>query len=142
MASGPVEIVVIGFTEPLTGKILPELNKLVESGVVTIVDGLVASKDLDGSVTLAELSESGGDEDAAALAALLDRVEGLVSDEDAEELVSELDPGTSAAILVFEHTWVKPLRDTIVAAGGVLLDTVRIPGPVVDEILATVPEID
>ncbi|MEL4320166.1 DUF6325 family protein [Leifsonia sp. YIM 134122] len=142
MASGPVEIVVIGFTEPLTGKILPELSKLVESGVVTIVDGLVAQKDLDGSVTLAELAESGGDEDAAALADLLDRVDGLVSDQDVEELVSGLEPGTSAAILVFEHTWLKPLRDTIFANGGVLLDSVRIPGPVVDEILATVPEID
>lgn len=142
MASGPVEIVVIGFTEPLTGKILPELSKLVESGVISIVDGLFAQKDLDGSVTLSELSEAGGDQDAAALAELLDAVEGLVSDDDVAELVADLDPGTSAAILVFEHTWLKPLRDTIFASGGVLLDNVRIPGPVVDEILATVPEID
>ncbi|KQX08313.1 hypothetical protein ASC59_11775 [Leifsonia sp. Root1293] len=132
----------IGFTEPLTGKILPELTKLVESGVVSIIDGLLAAKETDGSVTLAEFSEAGGDPDAAALADLFDRVEGLVSDEDVEELVAELEPGTSAAILVFEHTWLKPLRDSIIDSGGVLLDSVRIPGVVVEEILATVPEID
>ncbi|KQO97788.1 DUF6325 family protein [Leifsonia sp. Leaf264] len=139
---GPIEIVTIGFTEPLAGKILPELTKLVESGVISIIDGLLAAKGEDGSVTLAEFSEEGGDPDAAALAALFDRVEGLVSDEDVETLVAEFEPGTSAAILVFEHTWLKPLRNSIIDSGGVLLDSVRIPGFVVEELLATVPETD
>jgi hypothetical protein len=44
--------------------------------------------------------------------------------------------------MAFEHTWMKPLRDAVVEAGGVLLDSVRIPGAVVEEILATVPDED
>ena len=139
---GPIEIVTIGFTEPLTGKILPELTKLVESGVISIIDGLLAVEGRGRIGDPGRILRDGGDPDAAALAALFDRVEGLVSDEDVETLVAEFEPGTSAAILVFEHTWLKPLRDSIVDSGGVLLDSVRIPGFVVEEILATVPETD
>ncbi len=143
MALGPIEIVVIGFPENrFNGTIVPELQKLVDAGTVSIVDGLFATKDESGSITLAEFGEVGANADAAALAAVIDRVEGLISDEDVEALISGLDPGSSAAILAFEHTWLKPLQDSIIDSGGVLLDSVRIPGRVVEEILATVPDED
>ena len=57
-------------------------------------------------------------------------------------MTNDLEPDSSAAVLVFEHTWAKPLRDAIVDAGGVLAANVRIPGPVVEEILASVPDED
>ncbi|WP_353807842.1 DUF6325 family protein [Agromyces sp. SYSU T00194] len=138
MGSGPIEIVVIEFTGEFTGAILPELERLVAAGTISIVDGLVARKDEDGTIDLLEIAEA--DDDVSALAGVIDRVEGLVSDEDVETLTAGIAPGTAAAILAFEHVWVKPLRDAITAAGGSLVDTVRIPGPVVDEILATVPD--
>jgi len=143
MALGPIEIVVIGFPgNQFSGLIVPELERLVEAGTVTIVDGLLAIKEDDGSTSIIELSEVGGDSEAAGLAAVLDHVEGLISDEDAEAFTSQLEPGTSAAILAFEHSWMKPIRDAVVESGGVLLDSVRIPGAVIEEILATVPHED
>ena len=65
-----------------------------------------------------------------------------MSDEDVESFTDGLEPNSSAAILVFEHTWAKPFRDAVVDAGGILAANVRIPGSVVEEILAAVPEED
>ena len=143
MQLGPVEIVVIAFPENrFSGLIVPEVRKLVDAGTVTIIDGVFAMKDADGSIALGEFGQLGGSEDASALGSVMDRVEGIISDEDVEAFTSGLEPNSSAAILAFEHTWMTPLRDAIVASGGVLLDSVRIPGAVVEEILATVPDED
>ena len=143
MPLGPIEIVVIAFPENrFTGQIVPELRKLVDADTVTVIDGVFATKDEDGTVALIEFGELGGNDDAAALTSVLERVEGIISDEDVEAFTSELEPNSSAVIMAFEHTWMKPLRDAVVEAGGVLLDSVRIPGAVVEEILATVPDED
>jgi hypothetical protein len=137
---GPIEILVVGFPgSAFTGGIMPELRKLVEARTITVVDGLLVSKDAAGLVSFAEFAEL-GDSDAAPLLEVLDHAEGLVSEEDVAELTDSLPPGDSAAILVFEHTWALPLREAVVASGGVLVANVRVPGAVVDEILATVPD--
>jgi DNA-directed RNA polymerase subunit L len=60
----------------------------------------------------------------------------MISDEDIEELSAALDPNSSAAVLVFEHTWVRPLRDAIVESGGVLAENFRVPPEVVAEVMA------
>src|SRR3954471_24420349 len=109
---GPIEVVVIAFPgSQFTGAIIPELQRLIRSDTISIVDGLLAQTAEDGTVTFVELGEVGGDEDVAALAALLDRVEGLISDEDVASLTDGLPPNSTAAVLVFEHTWAKGLRD-------------------------------
>jgi hypothetical protein len=141
MSLGPIEVVVLGFPENrFTGEILPELERLVQSDTISIVDGVLASKDGDGITTFVEFDSLDGD--FAALAGVLERVEGLVSDEDVEDLTESLPPNSSAAVLVFEHTWAIPLRDALVRGGGELVANLRIPSSVVDEILATAPQAD
>ncbi|WP_084124054.1 DUF6325 family protein [Demequina sp. NBRC 110054] len=138
MGLGPIEIVVIGFEHGrFDGSILPELERLTGAGTIRIVDAVVARKAEDGTATILELDEA-PDEALADLHRIVSEIDGLISDEDVDELVDELPPGAAAAILCFEHTWVVPLRDAIAGAGGVLLDTMRIPGPVADEVLAAV----
>jgi hypothetical protein len=44
--------------------------------------------------------------------------------------------------LCFEHTWVKPLRDSIVKAGGEFVDSIRVPGLVVQEVLDAVAALE
>lgn len=66
--------------------------------------------------------------------------DGLISDEDVLELTASVAPNSSAAILAFEQTWVKPLRDAIVAVGGELVQDLGFPGSVADEVLAAVAE--
>ncbi|AMB58255.1 DUF6325 family protein [Microterricola viridarii] len=143
MTLGPVEVLVIGFPENrFTGEIIPELERVVSSGTIAVIDGLFVRKDADGSTTFAEFDEIGVGSEVAALRGILDRVEGLISDEDVSELTAELAPNSSAAILVFEHAWARGLRDAVVRAGGQMLESVRVPQDVVQEILSTVPEID
>jgi hypothetical protein len=141
MTLGPIEVVVIAFPgNRFTGGIIPELERLTSQGTVSVVDGLLVRRDGDSAVTFVELSELDPSDDAAALAGVLDRVDGLLSDEDVEALAGDLEPDSSAAILVFEHTWVKPLRDELAASGGQLQASIRIPGPVVEEVLAAVAD--
>ena len=143
MPLAPIEIVTVVFPDnQFTGEILPELEALVESDTITIIDGLLASVDGNGDVSFTEFDEVGGNDDAAALTELVDRFDELISEEDVIELTAELPPNSSAAILVFEHTWMKPLRDAIVGSGGVLLDSVRVPGAVVEEVIAAVADLD
>ncbi|WP_296666911.1 DUF6325 family protein [Demequina sp.] len=136
MTLGPIEIVTIGFAEGrFDGSILPELERLVASGTVSIVDGVFVRKVAEDEVEILEIAEVTEDPNVAALGALVREIDGLLNDEDVEELMDSLPVGAAAAVLCFEHTWVVPLRDAIFAAGGELLDTIRVPGPVVQEVL-------
>lgn len=140
---GPIEIVVIAFPgNKFTGEILPVLTDLVEADTISIIDGLFVVKDSDGKTSYAEFDELGSNADAAALTDVIERIEGLLSDDDVEQLSADLENNSSAAILIFEHTWVKPLRDAMANAGGVLLESVRIPGAVVDEVLGSLADTD
>ncbi|WP_062463642.1 DUF6325 family protein [Demequina soli] len=133
---GPVEIVTIGFAEGrFDGSILPEIQKLVDAGTIVIVDAVIVRKDADGAIEILEVEQLSDDPDVAALGAIIDHYDGLLNDEDADVLAASLPPGGAAAILCFEHAWIVPVRDAIAAAGGELLDTVRVPGPVVQEVL-------
>jgi hypothetical protein len=143
MALGPIEVLEIGFPgNQFNGEILPELERLVETNTIAIIDGLFVQKDQNGDVLFLELGEVGSDESVARLASLLDQVESLISDDDVVELAAGLEPNSAAAILVFEHTWAKGLRDAIVGSGGVLAANFRIPGLVVDELLDELAALD
>jgi Family of unknown function (DUF6325) len=143
MTLGPIEVVVLAFPESnFTGKILPELSKIVENGTVTIVDGLVIHVNADGSVDTVEIDELDPGSEVAALSELIISPNGLVSNEDVAELTASLEPNSSAAILVFEHTWIKPLRDAVFDSGGILLESLRVPGAVVEEVLEAVAALD
>ncbi len=143
MALGPIEVLVVSFPgNQFTGGIIPELERLVSNNTISIIDGLLVRKDADGEVTFIEFEEFGGDADVERLAGVMDQLESLISDEDVQELAASLEPDSSEAILVFEHTWAKPLRDTIVASGGLLANNFRVPGMVVDELLAELAALD
>jgi len=143
MALGPIELLVIGFPgNRFTGGILPEIERLIDDGVITVVDALLIYKDDDGDVEIVELDQVDAGQDVAALNKFLDESNGLISDEDMEGFADALEPGSSAAALAFEHTWFKPLRDELVGSGGILLANMRIPGLVVDEVLAAVAALE
>lgn len=142
MGLGPIELLVVGFPgSQFNGGILPALKDVVDRDIVSIVDCLLVTKDLDGNVGFVEIEDAGANEDVAALAELVGEANGLLAAEDVEDIAVALEPGDSAAFLVFEHTWAKPFRDAIVDSGGVLVANVRIPGMVVDEVLADLAEV-
>lgn len=143
MALGPIELIVLSFPgNQFNGAIIPELERLVESGTITIVDGVLVSKDALGEVIILEISEAGLEGDAARLADLIEQVESLISESDVDELAAALEPESSTAMLVFEHTWAKPFRDAVVQSGGILTADIRIPGMVVNELMAELAQMD
>jgi len=142
MALAPIEVLVISFPgNQFSGEIIPEIERLVSDDTISIVDGVLVTKDADGEVTFTEFEELGANPDAAALAAVMNQLDSLISDEDIMTLAETLEPNSSEAILVFEHTWAKGLRDAIVNSGGVLANNFRVPGLVVEELLAELAEL-
>jgi len=89
------------------------------------------SKDADGGVTWAELSDLSSEE-AAAFDDLDGEIADLVNEEDIVIVAAELQPNSSAGFLVYENVWATRLRDAIVNAEGRLVDNARISPAVVE----------
>ena len=132
MSIGPVEYMIVAFPgNRLKGEIVPALAELVEAGTLRIIDLAFVMKDADGLVVTAEM----GDLDSEvfkAFDALSPETMGLLNQEDLAAAGEELEPNSSAAMLVWEDVWATKLRDAILNAGGELLDLDRVPHEVVN----------
>jgi Family of unknown function (DUF6325) len=132
MSIGPVEYLIVAFPgNQFKGEIIPALADLVDAGTIRIIDLAFVMKEADGAVVTAEL----GDLDSEvfkAFDALSPETMGLLNEEDLAAAGEELDPNSSAALLVWEDTWATTLRDAIVNAGGEVLDLERVPYQVVN----------
>ncbi len=128
---GPVEYMIVAFPgNRFRGEIAPALAELVESNTIRIIDLAFVTKDADGNVAAFELSEL-DEEVRAGLENLGLTVEGLFNEDDLAAAAEELDPDSSAALLVWEDVWAAKLAQAIRDAGGVLLDLERVPHEVV-----------
>lgn len=125
MELGPVEYLLIAFPgNNFTGEIVPALTELVSSGTVRILDLVFVRKETDGSVTFVEFDAL---DDAVAFDSLDGEAGGLFSEEDVELAAAALEPGSSAALLVWEDLWAAPLAKALRDADAVLIEGSRIP---------------
>src|SRR4051794_9341667 len=130
MSIGPVEYLVLGFPDnKFTGRIAPELAKLIDDGLIKIIDLTFISKDVDGNVTVVEFDAV---EELAAFAGLDAEIGGILTDEDVAHAALSLEPNTSAALLIWEDTWAAPFADAVRGANGVILQGARIPHELID----------
>ncbi len=142
MTLGPIEMVVLGFPgSRFTGEITPAIIDLVDRQIVNLIDALFIAKDDNGDVLFVELEEMTDDPALGTLASYFTARLDLLSADDVEDLVEDLEPGSSALALVFEHTWMRPVREAIVNSGGYLITDVQVPGAVVDEVLAALEDL-
>ena len=131
MSIGPVEYLIVAFPgNQFKGEIVPALAELVESGTIRIIDLAFVMKDADGAVVSAELGDLDSDV-FKAFDALSPEGLGLLNEEDLAAAGEELEPNSSAALLVWEDVWATKLRDAILNAGGEVLDLERLPYEVV-----------
>src|SRR5258705_6404894 len=123
---GPVDYVLVEWPgrQP-NGEAAPILVDLVESGIIRILDLAFITKGEDGSVAGLDISDLGGD--AQELKLFEGASSGLLSDEDTTEAAEALEPGTSAALLVYENRWAAPFASAVRRSGGQLVATGRIP---------------
>jgi len=123
---GPIDYLLVEWPgrQP-TGEAAPHLIDLVDRGLIRILDLVFLHKDDDGSLTRLEISDLG--DQVEAFADFEGASSGLLSDEDADEAGGALEPGTSAALLVYENRWAAPFASALRRSGGQLIATGRIP---------------
>jgi hypothetical protein len=130
---GPVDYVIVGFPgNKFRGDIAPALADLSEAGTIRIIDIAFVGKNEDGETLTFELMEL-DPEVQAGLDSLGVEVQGLFNEEDLQLVADGLDPDTSAALLVWENVWARGIAQALRDAGGVLIDSGRIPHDVVQE---------
>ena len=144
MAIGPVQLLVLGFSEPdFHGEVIAELERLRESDTVRVIDAMAVHKDADGEIEVAHLSNLTKDEaielgskvgaliglgiegeegaEAGALAGAEAAAEDgihVFNDDEAWDVLEDIPNDSAAALILLEHHWAVPLRDAIARAGG------------------------
>ena len=145
MAIGPVQLIVLGFQHPdFHGEIIAELERLRASDTIRVIDSLAIYKSADGDLEaehLSNLSEQeaielgskigaliglgfegeegmvAGAEAGAAAVAEQGGV-GMVTGQEAWDVLEDIPNDSAAALILLEHQWAVPLRDAIARAGG------------------------
>jgi hypothetical protein len=123
---GPIDYLVVEWPgrQP-TGTAAPYLVDLAERGIIRVLDLAFITKAEDGSVAGVDLKELG--EQVAEMQVFAGASSGLLGDDDIEEAAKALEPGTSAALLVYENCWAAPFAKAVRESGGQLVANGRIP---------------
>jgi hypothetical protein len=137
---GPIDFVVVEFPADRRpdGSALPLLRDLVDRGVVRVLDLAFVRMDADGAVAGIDVADVGltGDLDVSLFA---EASSGLLDGGDLAEAGAVLEPGCSAAVLVYENTWAAPFARALRRNGAQLVAGGRIP---VQAILAKLDALD
>jgi hypothetical protein len=135
---GPIDYLVVEWPDRQpNGEAAPFLVDLVERGLIRILDLTFLAKDPDGSVSRLEIADVGAE--APELAVFEGAASGILSDEDLGEAAAALEPGTAAAVLVYENRWAAPFAAAVRSSGGQLVASGRIP---VQAVLAALDAIE
>ena len=126
---GPVDYLVVRFPAEkanFSGAMADELKKLTGSGTVRVLDLVMVTRNEDGTVEAAELRDK-DDTEVGELRSLEGDVALLLATEDVERVGADLEPGSAAAVLVWENTWAGPFASAVRKSGGELIARGRIP---------------
>lgn len=124
--TGPVDYLVLQLpTERADGSIAAALLDLVESGTVTILDLMIVEKAADGTVRGIDLDVI--DDELRIFAGARS---GLLGDDERSDAGAALEPGTTAAVLVYENAWARPFVAAARSAGADVIASARIPADV------------
>jgi hypothetical protein len=133
---GPLEYLVVGFTGPkFDGSIADEIGRVVESGIIRLVDVAFIAKDADGDVAVLEV-DAKDDPAFAGFSNLIEGTVGLFTEEDIAAIAESIPEGTAAAALLFEHRWAIRIKEAMARSGGFLVSRSVIPPEVVEEVAA------
>ena len=124
---GPVDYIVVEFPgSKFNGEIAPALKDLVDRGVIRVLDIVILQKDDKGTLEVAELS----DLDESEVGSIRDyetKLAMLLSEDDVIAVAEAIEPGTTAAVLVWENKWAVPFATAVRHSGGLLVASGRIP---------------
>jgi uncharacterized membrane protein len=142
---GPIQMLTLAFPgNQFKGEILPELERLKKERIIRIVDLLMVRKDELGNVMVTTASDLDWEEavsfgsyvgalagykaagaagiEKGAMAGAAELADGHLFDEDDVFRVTQALPeNMSAALVLFEHLWAKPLLEAVDRAAGIEL---------------------
>ena len=124
---GPVGYLVVEFPKNnMTGEGLTELVALVDRGLIRILDLAFVIKDEDGTVRAADLQDF--DRDGQATISMFEGASsGLLDEDDIADSGDVLEPGSAAAMLIYENRWAAPFVGALRKSGAELVAAGFIP---------------
>ena len=133
---GPIDYIVVEWPagKQPTGEAMPHLIDLVERGLIRVLDLAFVHKEEDGRIVGLDLNTLDGD---PTLMVFEGASSGLLDESDYEEASAAIEPGCSAALLVYENTWAAPFATALRRSGAQLVANGRIP---VNAIIAALDE--
>jgi uncharacterized membrane protein len=142
MTLGPIDFLALEFPgNKFTGEILLELQGLVESGTIRILDLVIVMKDADGQVVTRELQEL-DPHTIEVVDPLKVEITSMVTHDDLMAVAENLENNTTAAVMLFENLWAVKFVQAVINANGKLISQQRIPREVVEEALADIAALD
>lgn len=133
---GPIDFVLLEFPgdHEFTGEGAAALLDLVEAGIVRVYDILLVRKDADGTFSGIEIEPELADQ-VGGFTAFAGAQSGLIGDEDLAAAADALEPGTVAALIVYENSWARGFVSAVRNAGGQMVASARIPAQDIIEAL-------
>ena len=133
MTYGPVDFLALEFKgNKFKGEILKELNKLMASKTIRVIDMLIIYKDAQGVVSTKEIQEPDVD-----FVAIFDptkvETQGMIKKDDIELISQRIENNSTAGLLLYENLWAVGFKEAVLRAEGVVLMQERIPSEVVME---------
>ena len=121
---GPVDYVVLEWPgrQP-QGDVVPLLMDLVDRGLIRLLDIAIMVKNEDGTAVAVDLGDL---EEDAGFGVFDGASTGLIDQEDLDDAARALNPGTCAAVLVWENRWAAPVAVALRRSGGQLVASGRI----------------
>jgi hypothetical protein len=124
---GPIDFLLLEFPDDrLTGRAAEELVALIDRGIVDVYDVVVVGKDESGATYGVDLAQVAA-EQLGGFADLAWARSGLLTDADMEEAAAAMQPGTLAALIVYENTWARGFVAAARESGGELVAGARLP---------------
>jgi uncharacterized membrane protein len=124
---GPIDYIVVEFpagATRLTGEAAAELAALVASETIRVLDLVVVHKREDGSIDVDEFEDF---EDLGPLGVIEASLADVLAEADLIDISAAMEPGSAAAVLVWENTWAAPFAVALRKTGGQLIASGRIP---------------
>jgi len=122
---GPIDFVVLEWQGEPQEDVVPLLLDLVDRNIIRVLDVAFMRKAADGTVTAIDVGDLQQIGDL--FAEFAGASSGMLTFEDLEEAAAALEPGTSAAIIVWENRWAVPIAVALRANGGQLVASGRLP---------------
>jgi hypothetical protein len=124
---GPVDWIVVEFPgSRFHGEIAPAVADLVDRGIVRVLDLVMVRKDDEGSVEACEIADL-NDSEIGQLRSYEAQLAMLLSENDVAAIAEAVEPGSSAAVLVWENCWAAPFEAAVRHSGGQLVASGQIP---------------